>query len=55
MEEDENRVKLQQERLSDAEKRNATIMGEINNLRKDVDELRIENNKYQKDNLDQKE
>jgi chromosome segregation ATPase len=48
-------VKLQQERLSDAEKRNATIMGEINNLRKDVDELRIENNKYQKENLDQKE
>lgn len=30
-------------------------MGEINNLRKDVDELRIENNKYQKENLDQKE
>ena len=39
----------------DAEKRNASIMGEIENLRKDVDELRKENNKYQRENLDQKE
>ena len=39
----------------DAEKRNASIMGEIENLRKDVDELRKENNKYQRENLDQKD
>lgn len=30
-------------------------MGEIENLRRDVDELRKENNKYQRENLDQKE
>ena len=30
-------------------------MSEIQNLRKEIDGLRIENNKYQKENLDQKE
>jgi hypothetical protein len=55
VEEDENRVKLQQDRLKESEKRNATIMGEIENQRKELDELRKENNKFQKENLDMKD
>ena len=55
VEEDESRVKLQQDRLADAEKRNEVIIKEIDNLRKESDKLREENNRYQKDNLDQKE
>jgi len=55
VEEDENRVKLQQDRLKESEKRNATIMSEIENQRKELDELRKENNKFQKENLDMKD
>lgn len=55
MDEDENRIKLQQQRLQDAEKRNAVILKEIDELRKELDELRTSNNKLSKDNLDQKE
>ena len=55
VEEDENRVRMQQERLTESEKRNATILQEIGDLRKELDELRKENNRYQRENLDQKE
>jgi hypothetical protein len=55
VEEDENRVKLMQERLAEAEKRNHSILTEIQALRNDTDELRKENNKYQKENLDNKD
>ena len=55
VEEDENRVKLQQDRLKESEKRNATIMSEIENQRKELDEPRKENNKFQKENLDMKD
>ena len=55
VEEDENRVKLQQDRLKESEKRNQLIMTEIENQRKELDELRKENNKFQKENLDQKD
>ena len=55
VEEDENRVKLQQDRLKESEKRNATIMSEIENQRMELDELRKENNKFQKENLDMKD
>lgn len=47
VEEDENRIKMTQERVMEAEKRNASILGEIANLRKEVDGLRTENNQYQ--------
>ena len=47
VEEDENRIKMTQERVMEAEKRNASILGEIANLRKEVDSLRTENNQYQ--------
>jgi|APSaa5957512535_1039671.scaffolds.fasta_scaffold301107_2 hypothetical protein len=46
VEEDENRVKMTQERVQESEKRNAQILGEIGNLRKEIDGLRTENNKY---------
>lgn len=52
VDEDENRIKLQQERLRDSEKRNASILKEIESLRTELDELRKENNRYQKENLD---
>ena len=55
VEEDENRVRMQQDRLMESEKRNETVMKEIENMRKELDELRKENNKYQKENLDQKD
>ena len=46
---------MMQERLKESEKRNHSILTEIEALRKDCDELRNENNKYQRDNLDQKD
>lgn len=45
VEEDENRIKMTQERLMESEKRNQSIMSEIGNLRDEVDELRKNNNK----------
>jgi chromosome segregation ATPase len=55
VEEDENRVKMQQDRLSDAEKRNKVILDEIEAQRKELDSLRRDNNKYTKETLEQKE
>lgn len=37
---------MTQERLMESEKRNSSIMGEIGNLRNEVDELRKGNNKF---------
>lgn len=55
VDEDENRVRLQQDRLRESEKRNATILSEIEALRKELDELRKENNRYSRDTLSQQE
>lgn len=55
VEEDENRVKMQQDRLSDAEKRNKVILDEIEAMRKELDALRRDNNKLAKETLEQKE
>lgn len=40
MEEDESRIKLANERLRESEKRNATILKEIDSMRTELDELR---------------
>jgi len=40
IEEDENRVKLANERLKDSEKRNASILKEIDEMRNELDQLR---------------
>ena len=55
VEEDESRVKLQADRLKDAESRNATILNEVQELRKELDTLRKDNGSMSKENLDQKE
>lgn len=55
VEEDESRIKLGNERLRDSEKRNATILKEIDEMRAELDQLRQANNKFQKENLDQKD
>jgi len=46
VEEDEGRVKIAAERLHDSEKRNASILKEIDAMRAELDELRQQNNKY---------
>lgn len=55
LEEDESRIKLANERVRDSEQRNASILKEIDQMRSELDQLRQQNNKYQKDNLDQKD
>lgn len=55
VDEDENRVRLQQDRLRESEKRNATIVSEIEELRKELDELRKDNHRFQRDNSAQQE
>ena len=55
VEEDESRVKLQADRLKDAESRNATILSEVQALRKELDTLRKENGSMSKETMDQKE
>ena len=55
LEEDENRIKLGNDRLHESEKRNASILKEIDSMRSELDELRQQNNKYQKGNIDQKD
>jgi|DEB0MinimDraft_12_1074336.scaffolds.fasta_scaffold11579_4 hypothetical protein len=40
VEEDESRVKLGTDRLQESEKRNASILKEIDSMRKELDELR---------------
>lgn len=55
VDEDENRVRLQQDRLRDSEKRNAAILSEIEEQRKELDELRKENHRLQRDTSSQQE
>jgi len=55
VEEDEQRVRLQKDRLDDSEKRNAQILKEIDSMRTELDELRRQNNVYQRTDLEQKE
>ena len=55
VEEDESRVKLQGDRLKDAESRNAAILSEVQQLRKELDTLRKDNGSLSKETLDQKE
>ena len=40
VEEEESRIKLANDRLRDSEKRNASILGEIESMRNELDELR---------------
>jgi hypothetical protein len=40
VEEDEQRVRLQKDRLEESEKRNASILKEIESMRKELDDLR---------------
>jgi hypothetical protein len=46
---------MQQDRLQESEKRNATIISEIGVLRTELDQLRKDNNRLSKENLDYKE
>ena len=46
---------MQQDRLQESEKRNATIISEIGILRTELDQLRKDNNRLSKENLDYKE
>mmetsp|Transcript_33486 Transcript_33486/g.51417 ORF Transcript_33486/g.51417 Transcript_33486/m.51417 type:complete len:246 (+) Transcript_33486:531-1268(+) len=52
VEEDENRIRLQRDRVNDSEKRNAQIMSEVETLRADLDDLRRDNTKFARENLD---
>ena len=46
---------MHQQRLHESEQRNEGILKELNILRKELDQFRVEDNKLQKETLDQKE
>ena len=46
---------MQQDRLTDAEQRNAAILKEVGSLREELDELRKSNGGLAKENLDMKD
>ena len=55
VEEDESRVRMATDRLKDSEKRNASILKEIDSMRTEMDEMRQQNNKFTRENVDQKD
>ena len=55
VEEDEGRVRMATDRLKDSEKRNASILKEIDSMRSEMDEMRQQNNKFTRENVDQKD